>query len=157
MNTTNAWICDFCGGSISSIREGWVEWLRSEDRSWGFRLVHHLPASPRSDGCQYDSKRPRDAGAIVSDGPMAWYVGTDGLSELLDLMTYKGSAVEEIVDLVRRLHIPGYERARLFLDEARSEGVIDISRFRTQQEIRTVLEWADAEKVGPAPVFKEGR
>jgi hypothetical protein len=45
MHEFNGWHCDSCGGLITSIEEGWVEWLASENNRGqevlsGLRLVH---------------------------------------------------------------------------------------------------------------------
>ena len=42
------WVCDECRELIRKPEEGYVEWITDKnDIRYGFRIVHHAPASPR--------------------------------------------------------------------------------------------------------------
>jgi hypothetical protein len=74
----NGWRCDSCGGLITSIDAGWVEWLssegdRGEDVLSGLQLVHHGSVLPNGAGqsCRYDRlKEFRNRKTIVEGLPL---------------------------------------------------------------------------------------
>jgi hypothetical protein len=152
------WKCDTCGKTINSVEDGWVEWLSITDfekntsKDYGLRLVHHKPASPRKSehGCQYDEQNEYKAdGAVVQDLPLEEYVGGFGLMNLLELIDEKELPSEEVVEMIKRLHVPLYEQARNHFESAISEGVIEPNGrpgFYTQQQMEMVIEWANQQK-----------
>jgi len=89
----NGWRCDSCDELITSIEDGWVEWLASEgDRGQevlrGLRLVHRgsLP-DWRKKGCRYDSLNEfRNGKTIVEGLPVERFVGPDGLMMLFSFL-----------------------------------------------------------------------
>jgi hypothetical protein len=131
MNTTTTWICDSCGEPITKAKDGWVEWLTREEEGVqvgrGLRLVHHCSAhSPLDTRCQYNERAEYETdGSILSDLPLESYLGTNGLIDLLSLIAEKQIPVEEILELIKRLHIPGYEQARFHFDSAIEAGAFD--------------------------------
>ena len=65
---------------------------------------------------------------------------------LLSLLGEEEFPVAEVVEMIKRLHVPGYEIARNFFRTAISEGVIDECApgdFYKQSQIRAVLQWLD--------------
>jgi hypothetical protein len=125
------WICDQCGELIQKPEHGCVEWLEdSGHHKFGFRIVHHAPHSPRRDGdgdCYY-SKNKRGG-----DSQPTAFLGTDGLVRLTSWIDagkefdepYPGPMVNNLrewASLVRRLHVPYYEEARLYFDQAHEDG-----------------------------------
>ncbi|HYO56045.1 hypothetical protein [Archangium sp.] len=150
---TPRWYCDTCGQAIRHSRDGWVEWLiRSEGSrriGRGFRLVHHQPASPLPQGCQYDGNQEyRRDQSILSDVPLDDFLGHDGLTYLLEVLSRGELPQEQVVEMIKRLHTPGYERARFHAQAAAAEGVIEPNMalgFYSQKDIAEVLDWADAE------------
>ena len=152
-SVTGPWRCATCGEMIETVKDGWVEWLRvtnfttNESRRYGLRLVHHKPASPIKtyNGCQYEPKEElHEHGAAVQNSALNAYMGPDGLMYLLAMLAVQKLPTEEIVELTKRLHIPGYEQARGYFDAALVEGIVN-SRFPgdfyTQEEIQNVIEW----------------
>jgi hypothetical protein len=131
MNKPNTWTCDSCGEPITNAKDGWVEWLtRDEDDvriGRGLRLVHHCSAHvPLDTRCQYNERVEHAAdGSIVSDLPLESYLGTTGLIDLLSLIAEKRIPVEEVLELIKRLHVPGYEQARFHFDAAIEAGAFD--------------------------------
>jgi hypothetical protein len=150
---TPRWFCDTCGQAIRHSRDGWVEWLvRTEGErriGRGFRLVHHQPASPLPQGCQYDGglEYQRDQ-SVLADVALDDFLGHDGLTYLLEVLSRGELPQEQVVEMLKRLHTPGYERARFHARAAAAEGVIEPNMapgFYSQRDIAQVLDWADAQ------------
>lgn len=157
MSVTPPWTCDQCGQPILSIEDGWVEWLdgRTSDVraevSRSLRLVHHRTASPYSDrknACYHDEdKWFKSHNYTVSDLPLSSFVGPDGLVILLSFLADKRFADPgEVLEMIKRLHVPNYEKARNYLDAAISDGVFEprsTPTYHTQEELRAVVDWVD--------------
>lgn len=151
---TGPWICDSCGRTIEAPEDGYVEWLSSvdNDRGFGLRLVHHKPASPRNtkDGCQYnETYEYSDKRVTVRADSLKSFLGDDGLMDLLELIPLKELPVEEIVEMIKRLHIANYEQARPFLESAISQGAIRpnmLQGFYTQGQLEDAIAWAEGQR-----------
>lgn len=144
-NETKFWICDNCGGKIESIEDGWVEWLVKQDdaisynKSYGMRIVHRVK-------CIYDETLIyKKENAIVSDIDLESFLGADGLMDLLSFLSdgyFKES--EEVLEIIKRIHIPGYEEARFYFEEAIGYGVFEPNTkpgYYSQRDIMSVLEY----------------
>jgi len=124
----NGWRCDSCGELITSIEVGWVEWLASEsDRGEevlsGLQLVHRGSIQPhgRRQACRYDSLKEFRKGKTIVEGlPLERFVGPDGLMMLFSLLAAGSLPRGEILELAKRVQIPGYELARSLLQETTS-------------------------------------
>jgi hypothetical protein len=144
------WKCNACGQLITRIKDGWVEWLAVEDQHkrtylTGVRLVHRLPARPGKRGphsCRYDARRQfRKDRSIVEGLSLESFVGPDGLMLLLSLVATGEMPVTDILELAKRVQIPGYELirdlprqiTRRFTDPSIGDG------FYLQSEIQAVL------------------
>jgi hypothetical protein len=147
------WKCDECGELISAIEDGWVEWLvvesrRGNSRLKGLRLVHDLGGSPRCVGglrCRYDPHKEFQKGQSLVEGlPLARFVGPDGLMLMLSWIAIGDLPAAAILDLIKRVQIPGYEQARGFFQKGLDEHVFIPSigkGYYLQAEIRTLLKW----------------
>ena len=150
----SGWRCDSCGELVSDLRTGWVEWLAAEDiqgkpRVGGLRLVHRRDMGPRCRepyGCQYN---PRDEfrknRGIVEGLSLDRFAGPDGLMLLLSMIAEHELPVQEVIELTKRVQIPGYEAVYEVVHDAISEGVIApsiSSGFYLQCEIWDVMKWA---------------
>lgn len=114
--------------------------------SHGFRIVHHVTASNRPGGCQYHTTHGRRV--QVSDGPIDWYVGLDGLNSLLEILSRPGAAQAEVVRIIQRIHLPGYERARLHArDAAAARARVAFWRRKLEPIVEPV-----SRPSGPAPL-----
>lgn len=144
------WICDHCGNPITSIEDGRVEWLacdgRGKPRVEGLRLVHARAQSPKSrrkNGCQYDARREfHDRRCLVGGLSLERFVGPDGLMLLLSFMAAGETPKDEILELIKRVQIPGYEQASPYFQEAINRGLIVPSignGYFLQSEIRVLL------------------
>lgn len=151
-----SWICDTCGGLIKNINDGWVEWIHQTGNGNSgrlirrdLRLVHHKPASPRrsAHGCQFneDHEFQKDSG-IVGDLPLEDFLGPGGLMHLLAMIEVDEPAFTAcVVEMIKRLHIPGYEHARAHFDAAIREGVIEPNMrqgFYSMGQIKATLAFA---------------
>jgi hypothetical protein len=119
LDRLQGWRCDSCGDFITSVQAGWVEWLASEDKHGndalsGLRLVHRgRQKKVRNHNCRYDPLQEfRSSKTIVEGLPLDRLVGPDGLMVLLSLLAEGELPHTEILELVRRVQIPGYELAR---------------------------------------------
>ncbi len=150
----SGWRCDSCGGLVSDLRAGWVEWLAAEDTQGkpkvsGLRLVHSRNASPRQrepHGCQYNPQDEfRKNRGIVEGLALDRFAGPDGLMLLLSMIAESELPVHELIELAKRVQIPGYEAVYELLHDAVRHGVIApsiSSGFYLQCEIWDVLKWA---------------
>jgi len=162
MQPTTTWICDTCGELIETVEAGWVEWLVIVNRydtadkrqGRGLRLVHHQPASPRRmaryGSCQYDAHAEfqRD-GASLYDLPLSSFLGPDGLNLLLSMIAEDELPTEDVLEMTKRLHIPGYEHARRHFARAIAEGVFEpnmLKGYYWQHDIEAVLKAIEREK-----------
>jgi len=145
VNETKTWICDNCGGEIMDIKDGWLEWLSTKgdsgnyDNTFGMRIVHRVR-------CIYDEWKPfKELGALTMDMDLEHFAGPDGLVRLLALISRgEFKDMEEVLEIIKRIHIPGHEAARLFYDEAISEDVFDSNirtGYYTQRNIEDVLNY----------------
>ncbi len=139
---------------MSDLQEGWVEWLAAEDtkgkpKVGGLRLVHRPNTGPRRQepfGCQYNPRNEfRKNRGIVEGLALDRFAGPDGLMLLLSMIAGRELPMQELIELAKRVHIPGYEAVYELIHDAVSEGVIApsiSSGFYLQSEIWDVLKWA---------------
>ncbi len=150
----SGWRCDSCGQPVPDLQAGWVEWLAAEEtrgkpKVSGLRLVHRRNTSARSPepyGCRYN---PRDEfrknRGIVEGLALDRFAGPDGLMLLLSMMAERELPLQELIELAKRVQIPGYGAVYELVHDAVSEGVIApciSSGFYLQCEIWDVLKWA---------------
>jgi hypothetical protein len=149
----SSWRCDSCAQLVPDLQAGWVEWLAAEDtrgkpKVSGLRLVHRRNTSarsPESYGCRYN---PRDEfrknRGFVEGLALDGFAGPDGLMLLLSMIAERELPLQ-LIELAKRVQIPGYEAAYELVHDAVSEGVIApciSSGFYLQCEIWDVLKWA---------------
>ena len=147
------WQCDTCGQLITAIESGWVEWLASEDDHGedvlsGVQIVHRGPR-PR-DGwdhtCRYDPRKEfRNNKSIVEGLPLERFVGPDGLMVLLSLFADGELPQAEVLELAKRVQIPGYELTRnLYRETLVPEVVTPLLGHGCylQAEIGEMIAWA---------------
>lgn len=140
------WKCDECGDPIESVETGWVEWKvqiggAPPYTKHGFRLVHHAVPGKK---CQYNwTNFPN--GTQIADLQLEYFLGEDGLMNLLEFVSDSPTSMDEIIELIKRLHITGYEEARLKFVHAIREGVFEPNTkpgFYSLADIRRTVEWA---------------
>ena len=138
-----------------------MEWVAAEDsrgkpKVSGLRLVHRRNTSARSPepfGCRYN---PRDEfrknRGIVEGLALDRFAGPDGLMLLLSMIAERELPLQELIELAKRVQIPGYEAAYELVDDAVGEGVI--APFYLARLLLAVRDMGCAE-VGELP-FSEG-
>lgn len=149
-----SWFCDRCGNLIQEPEHGWVEWLvngEGEGVGYGLRLVHQALHSPLGRGkCQYHEEAEFNISkAIVCDGLLERFLGPDGLMYLLSWLERDSLPKAAVLEMIRRLHIKGYEEVRSYIGRAVADGVIDRpypAGYLSQEEIASVLSWLRAER-----------
>lgn len=148
---TTTWICDACCEPIMEARHGWVEWVdlpRQPEvprRSRGIRIVHHFSAHQGGRRCQFDYmvEGAKDGGGI-GDASLADFQGPDGLMRLLEMIAEEQFPTNDVLEILKRIHIPGYEAARFHFTEAVAENIIDTGvpdGYWRQNEIQRVLDF----------------
>lgn len=137
-------VCDHCNSIVqNTMDDGWLEWLQDDEgKAHSFRLVH------RHSRCQKHSH----SGACM-DNHLPEFVGPAGLWHVLWMITpdlrtdgtrLPGATVRdayEWVTLFKRLQVPGYEQARLFLAGAVEDGIIEahLERDTAPEMIEAIL------------------
>ena len=117
LNDFMGWRCESCDQLITKVDDGWVEWLASEDDRGqavvgGLRLVHRRAQSAHEleRSCRYDASKEFGINRSIVEGlSLARLVGPDGLMTLLSLLAAGELPKGQIIELTKRLHIPGYE------------------------------------------------
>ena len=147
------WRCDSCAGMITSVEGGWVEWLASEDKHGndivsGLRLVHRgRRKNAPNHSCRYDPLEEFRSGRTIVEGlPLERLVGADGLMILLSLLAVGELPHHEILELVKRVQIPGYELVRNLPPRGQHlelRSPVLGHGYYLQSEIWEMLDWAD--------------
>ncbi len=148
--------CDTCGEKINSPEQGRIEWFSFNDengvrRHCNLRLVHDILVSPlkkmnlKRKGCAFDLHEEffKSEGSVESHA-LSEFLGPDGLMRLLSFIANAEFPVADVIRMIKRLNIPGYETARHFFRRAVNEGVIlqGVSEdYPEQKDINAVLEW----------------
>jgi len=128
----HSWKCDTCGRLIRPDDPGWVEWIAYEDengkvRGRDLRLVHNNASLKHgTHGCQFDQRKEfRKDHGTPKDDSLEEFLGPDGLMRLIAMIRHKELPTQDVLTMMMRLHIPGYEQARDYLEGAFQEGIID--------------------------------
>ena len=151
-----SWNCDNCGQIIECAKDGWLEWLSCdstkniEQKSFGLRLVHDKPSSPRNNtenGCQYNGQiEHQNHNAGVMDISLEECLGNEGLLNLLEMIDKKELPIEEVSEMIKRLHVSNYEQARGSFELAIHQGLFepnDKPGIYTQRQIDIVAQWVE--------------
>jgi hypothetical protein len=115
-------------------------------------LVHEHEVE-RFRRCRYDDRMEfqRDR-SIVEGLPLERFVGADGLMMLLSLIAQNEMPTSQVLELAKRVQIPGYEQARDLFHKAIDHGMIAPSigeGFYMQSEIRELLACAVFRRSAP--------
>jgi hypothetical protein len=112
--------------------------------------VHNNYASPLKESglsCQYDNRAVfATTGCIVANLDLEYFVGADGLMQLLRLLEEGDIPQTEVLEMIKRLHIPGYERARHYFEEAIADYAFEPNTqlgYHHQYQIEETLRYID--------------
>jgi len=135
------WYCDYCHQIIRKAADGWVEWLGYEFEAHGvwkgkkIQIVHRPELSPHRNGCHYKwPGRPYDT--------IDFYSSADGHMRLLEMLAEDVIPRDELLEIIKRIHIPNYERARRNFGQALADEVItqDVEYgYWPQSDLREVI------------------
>ena len=77
------------------------------------------------------------------DLPLAQFLETDGLLRLLYLTAKfkEHDWTNGFTEVIRRLHVPGYEQARGSITAAIAAGVFEESEHLSESDIAAILRW----------------
>ena len=73
------------------------------------------------------------------------FAGPDGLVLLLSMIARQEYPTDQLIELAKRLHLPGYEESLMIFQQAVGEGVVAPAiapGYHLQCEIQEVLTWA---------------
>ena len=158
--TLLGWRCSSCGELITRIEDGWVEWLASDDEQGttnlrSLRLVHRWIVDSGSSArrhCRFDDRREFQKDRSIVEGlSLERFVGPDGLMLLLSFVADGEMPTDDILELTKRVQIPGYEQVRELIHDASTAGVIApviADRYYIQSEIQELLRW-EVEEIRP--------
>jgi len=148
--TGPGWRCSSCEKLIRKVEHGWVEWLACPDETGvanlrGVRLVHGRTAQ-EARACQYDSRVEfRKDRSIVEGLPLERFVGVDGLVLLLSFLAADEMPRDEVLELAKRVQVPGYELTHELFHAAIAGGAFTPSiadGYYLQSEIWSLFRWA---------------
>lgn len=78
------------------------------------------------------------------------FLGADGLMMLLPILTKGELPQEDLLEMIKRCHVPGYEQAHLHFDHAIDEGIFERNTdpgYYSQSDIQAVLEFVRDPKI----------
>jgi hypothetical protein len=128
-----------------------VEWLATEKERGtvlhGLKLVHgeEVLDNSRARNCRYDPRVEFGQDQSLVEGlPLARFVGPDGLMLLLSFLAVGEIPKNEVLELTKRVQIPGYELTRELFDTAGMEysAPAVMRGYYLQVEIQALLRWA---------------
>ena len=140
------WCCDTCGNVIDGPEKGCVEWHTTHRTNTvsGFRIVH------RGSKCTYQGIELATLGRTSTQVPLREALDSPGLGHMLQVLEHAvsdGSAREEsmheFMEVLRRVHIPYYEEARLAWQAGLTEGIHDGTQYDSAT-LRRLIFWKDA-------------
>jgi hypothetical protein len=108
-------VCDDCGMEIADPCDGELDWAWRDEAKERVPVVHAPYACPRWK--HRGSGRPRRGSERLD-----FFLGRLGLLDLLARIESKELPLETGLELIRRLHVPGYEQYRLFRRKHNASG-----------------------------------
>lgn len=135
-------ICDVCGSVIEKVEDGYLEWLGGYNEPvYGFKIVHDDGASPRRQlgkNCYYPNN------LSVSSQPLGFVAGIDGMSYLLTYFEFEDLGgvrdPKELVEIIRRLHVPHFEEGRFYIEQAIKDGLWEDNREYMPSDLKRVID-----------------
>ncbi len=117
----------------------------TNSKAYDLRLVHHAGSGANKSSCQFNSTLVSQQGCILLDLHLSMCLGADGLMRLLSFLAKQELPQDQVLEMIKRLHIPGYEHARHYFKKAINQFVIEPNMppgFYCQNQIDAVLEWS---------------
>ncbi len=118
--------CDSCQKEIRTVSEAYLEWYTVRNALGPIkpRIVHNILQNGKS--CHYDTYIKDSQGEKIEAGMHLDYFANGGLMRLLNLLseTESDEARDDMIEIIKRVHVENYELCRLYIEEAIAEGVI---------------------------------
>lgn len=112
------YICDTCYELIKSPEDACIEWQVQDQEgkleASKFTIVHNLYCSPRQVSCLATNH----GRANICSIPLLWFLGLKEKLPLIDILRNSKQTIKDVngfVEFRRRLEIPFYEEARLYM------------------------------------------
>lgn len=123
----------------------WVELPEEKDGLKGrdLRLVH---AGRRSSQFNEEFELKRDGGSI-SDLPLDYFLGPHGFLRLLLMISDREVTTEQVLEMIKKLTVLGFEHARIFFKRAISSGVFEPEMpvgYFSPENINETLKYAES-------------
>lgn len=127
--------------------DGWNGMIHKEDVLSNFRIVHHDVS------CMYKERNLEKRGIMIASLPLENMIGGRGLAHwLFEIeLEEKGKVkskirdLTELVEILRRLHVPYWEEARLYWDRAFRDGFHDGCDFGEKSLLDIIEEYREQE------------
>lgn len=144
MNQMSYWICDNCNKPIAQPGDAWVEWLISKGVTGNFSYVKKSLRIVHSE-CRYkEDEVYREYKAQIASNRFVNFQGPDGLIDLLGCIAENKMPQDEVLEIIKRVHIPRYELARPYFNEAISLGLVDAYGaygYYSQADLQRILDF----------------
>lgn len=96
--------------------------------------------------CRYSNKECVDNGVIPSNLPLETFAEVDGLMRLFRFLSDDSfQDKENVLEIIKRLFVPSYEKARLYLREAIDIGSELKPNYCDQAQISRILKYIDSQ------------
>lgn len=137
----SGWRCDACSEMFYSDTEGVLVWFEKPQGACGsgLKLVHSEDAHP---GCLPEVPQELEAEDVgLAKHSLKEYLGADGLMNLLGLIECDLLPKNEVTTMIKRLHVPLYEQARPFLNQAPETDTFEMAPgCYSQQSLSRLIE-----------------
>ena len=83
------------------------------------------------------------------DGSLTDFCGPDGLMQLLELLATEEVEKGELIEIIKRIHMPNYEHTRLHFNQVIRDGVFEPNvsdGYYWQSDMEAVLAWLTESK-----------
>ncbi len=117
-------VCDTCHQVINAPQEGWFEWCEDEGRkAHSYRILHHRPecrSAPQTPGLHGHRLDQLVGVANMTNLYSLFQMGPANQANNGDIATLRD--LDEFTEILRRLTERYYDEARLYWEEAKSNG-----------------------------------
>jgi len=150
-------LCDQCGELIQRPEHGSIEWksvapAEHPVKARGIRIVHAHGFGPNEKGCYYQAVGGLVAqDEVVGDKSLVELQRGDGIVWILGKKTDKAITEDEADELLKRLYVKHYDRARSHFKSAIEDGILDKNvpfGCWPEADLKRVVDWIDGRENG---------
>ncbi len=99
--------CEACGDHISTVEQGWVEWIDRLEN--GHRVARRVRIVHVTRACRYRSD-VLQPGEGVGDRALGDFFGDNGMSLLFEKISEGQFSQDIVCELLKRLYVADYEK-----------------------------------------------